>query len=73
MSESLLFTELLHVRIDGQWNLTFCSNLLAAIASWLAEGHAYLLDLCNSTDIFYCRHRIWACGGSDESLLLLAE
>jgi hypothetical protein len=53
MSEPLLFTELLHVRIDGHWNLTFCSNLLAAIASWLAEGHAYLLDLCNSTDIFY--------------------
>jgi hypothetical protein len=38
MSEPLLFTELLHVRIDGHWNLTFCSNLL---------------DLCNSTDIFY--------------------
>jgi hypothetical protein len=53
MSEPLLFTELLHVRIDGHWNLTFCSNLLAAIASWLAEGRAYLLDLCNSTDIFY--------------------
>jgi hypothetical protein len=46
MSESLLFTELLHVRIDGHW------NLLVVIASWLAEGHAYLLDFCNSTDVF---------------------
>jgi hypothetical protein len=45
MSESL-FTELLHVRIDGHW------NLLVVIASWLAEGHAYLLDFCNSTDVF---------------------
>jgi hypothetical protein len=69
MSGPLLFTELLHVRIDGHWNLIFCSNLLVAIASWLVEGHAYLLDLCNSTDIFYVRHRIRACGGSDESLL----
>jgi hypothetical protein len=53
MSEPLHFTELLYVRIDSHWNFTFCSNLLAAIASWLAEGRAYLLDLCNSTDIFY--------------------
>jgi hypothetical protein len=51
MSEPLLFTELPHVRIHGHWNTTFCFNLLVAIASWLTEGHAYLLDFCNSADI----------------------